>query len=70
MDGDTGLIATTQRSISSFGDVGRNATGAARDLDETLGEIRQAAAALRLLAEELERQPDALLKGRAREGSP
>jgi paraquat-inducible protein B len=66
VDGDTGLIATTQRSISSFGDVGRNATGAARNLDETLGEIREAASALRLLAEELERQPDALLKGRAR----
>jgi hypothetical protein len=70
VDGDAGLIATTQRSVSSFGDVGRSATGAARDLDETLGEIRGAAAALRLLAEELERQPDALLKGRAKEGPP
>ena len=70
VDGDKGLIATTSRSMSSIGDVGRNATGATRDLDQTLGEIREAAAAIRLLAEELEREPDVLLKGRARRTSP
>ena len=66
--GETGLVATAQRSVSSFGEVGRNVTGATRDLDQTLGEIREAAAAIRLLADELEREPDILLKGRAREG--
>lgn len=67
--GETGLIATTQRSVSSFGEAGRNATGATRDLDETLSEVRDAAAAIRLLADELEREPDILLKGRARGSS-
>jgi phospholipid/cholesterol/gamma-HCH transport system substrate-binding protein len=69
VDGDSGLVAATQRSMRSIADVGRSATGAARDLEETLGDIREAASALRLLAEELERQPDALLKGRAKQGS-
>ncbi|HXN33902.1 MAG TPA: MlaD family protein [Polyangiaceae bacterium] len=66
VDGEMGLIATTNRSMSSIGDIGRNATGATRDLDQTLGEIREAAGAIRLLAEELEREPDVLLKGRTR----
>jgi ABC-type transporter Mla subunit MlaD len=70
VDGEKGLIATAQRSVSSFGEVGRNATGATRDLDQTLGEIREAAAAVRLLADELEREPDILLKGRAKASSP
>jgi ABC-type transporter Mla subunit MlaD len=70
VDGDAGLIAATQRSVSSFAEVGRNATGATRDLDQTLGEIREAAAAIRLLASELEREPDALLKGREKANAP
>jgi ABC-type transporter Mla subunit MlaD len=67
--GDGGLVATAQRSVSSIGEVGRNAVGAASDLEETLSEIREAAAAIHLLASELEHQPDALLKGRA-SGAP
>jgi ABC-type transporter Mla subunit MlaD len=62
--GDTGLIATTQRSLSSIGDVGRNATGATRELDETLAQIRGAAEAIRVLADELEQDPEMLVKGR------
>jgi phospholipid/cholesterol/gamma-HCH transport system substrate-binding protein len=65
LDGDHGLVATTQRSLSSFGEAGRNVAGATRDLDGTLNDIREAAAAFRSLADELERQPDALIKGRA-----
>ena len=70
LDGDHGLLATTQRSVSSFGEAGRNVAGATRDLDETLGDIREAAAAIRQLADELEREPDVLLKGRARGTGP
>jgi phospholipid/cholesterol/gamma-HCH transport system substrate-binding protein len=70
LDGDHGLLATTQRSVSSFGEVGKNVAGATRDLDETLREIREAAAAFRELADELERQPDVLIKGRARATGP
>ena len=68
--GETGLIATAQRSVSTFGEVGHNVTGATRDLDQTLGEIREAVGAIRLLADELEREPDILLKGRAKGGAP
>jgi hypothetical protein len=65
LDGDDGLVAATQRAVAALGDIGRNADGATRDLDETFAEIREAASAVRLLADELERQPDALLKGRS-----
>ena len=65
LDGDSGLVATTQHSVIAFGKVGQSLTGGSGGLEETLTEIRQAAAAIRILAEELERQPDALLKGRA-----
>jgi ABC-type transporter Mla subunit MlaD len=65
LDGDQGLVAVARRSVSAFGDVGRNASYATRDLDQTVSEIREAASAIRLLADELERQPDALLKGRS-----
>ncbi len=64
VDGDTGLVATTQRSISSLGDVGRNASGATRDLDDTFAQIRAAAEAIRQLADQLERDPEMLVKGR------
>ncbi len=66
IDGEAGLLATAQRSIASFGEVGRNANGATRDLDDTLKEVRDAAEAIRLLADSLERDPDMLLKGRAK----
>lgn len=69
VDGETGLIATTQRSISSFGEVGRNASETTRDLDATLREIRAAAEAVRQLADAIEREPDMLLKGRAKGSS-
>jgi phospholipid/cholesterol/gamma-HCH transport system substrate-binding protein len=70
LDGDNGLVATTQRSVASFGEVGRNVTGTTRDLDQTLTEIREAATSIRLLADELEREPDALLKGRPGGATP
>src|SRR2546430_411255 len=36
IDGEAGLLAVAQKSISSFGEVGRNANGATRELDQTL----------------------------------
>ena len=61
VDGDAGLVATAQRS---FSDVGRSATGTSREIDVALRDIREAADAIRRLAESLERDPDMLLKGR------
>jgi hypothetical protein len=48
------------------GEVGRNATSATRDLKDVLEEIRAAAVSLRELSEEIEQQPDMLIKGRRR----
>ncbi len=70
LDGDRGLVAATQRSVTSFGEAGRNVAGATQDFDATLSDIREAAAAFRSLADELERGPDALIKGRAAGGPP
>jgi paraquat-inducible protein B len=65
LGGDAGLVASAQKTIGSFGEVGRGVSGATRTLDNALGEIGDAAAAIRLLADELERDPDMLIKGRA-----
>jgi hypothetical protein len=65
LDGDSGLVAAAKFSAISLGKVGQTLTSGTGRLDETLAEIRQAAAAVRVLAEEIERQPDALVKGRA-----
>ncbi len=70
LDGKDGLLATTQRSIESVGNAGRNATDAALGLGETLAGIRRAADSIHLLADELERDPDMLVKGRAKGRAP
>jgi paraquat-inducible protein B len=70
VDGDGGVIATAQRALASFGEVGRNATVTTRDLGATLDDVRAAAASIRSLAEELERNPDMLVKGLGQPRSP
>ena len=65
LEGSNGLVAVTRHSVAAFGNVGQNLDGATRDLNQMLGEIREAASAVRWLADELERQPDVLVKGRA-----
>lgn len=70
VDGDAGLIVSAQGAITALGDVGRNANVTTRDVGGTLGEIRAAATAIRSLAEELERNPDMLVKGVAGPRSP
>jgi phospholipid/cholesterol/gamma-HCH transport system substrate-binding protein len=66
LDGDSGLLAAAKQATQSFGAVGSDARGTTRELDSTLREIREAAEAIRGLAETLERDPDMLLKGRAK----
>jgi phospholipid/cholesterol/gamma-HCH transport system substrate-binding protein len=65
IDGETGLVAATQRSIANFGEAGRSATGATKDMEETLRSVREAAESIRELSNALDRDPDMLLKGRA-----
>lgn len=70
IDGDDGLVASATRATDSFADVGKSANGTTRELDSTLREVKQAAEAIRELAETLERDPDMLVKGRSDEVKP
>ena len=64
LDGDDGLLASAQRSSDALGDVAGPRLAA--NLDETGRDLREAAVAVRQLAEALQRDPDMLLKGRAK----
>lgn len=70
LDGEKGLFASAQKTTDAFGDLGRNATGTTRELESTLREVREAAEAIRTLADELEKDPDMLLKGKAKRAKP
>jgi ABC-type transporter Mla subunit MlaD len=63
--GDAGVLASTRKAADSFDALGRRVTVGAEDLDRTLHEIREAARAIRDLADAIDHDPDMLLKGRA-----
>jgi paraquat-inducible protein B len=63
LDGSEGLLASAQRSSDALGDVAGPRLAA--NLDATGRDLREAAVAVRQLAEALQRDPDMLLKGRA-----
>jgi paraquat-inducible protein B len=65
LDGDKGLLASAQQATDAFGDMGRDGRGTQRDLEETLRDVGEAAAAIRSLSAALERDPDMLLKGKS-----
>jgi phospholipid/cholesterol/gamma-HCH transport system substrate-binding protein len=66
VSGDQGLLMSAQRVSESFGDAARNASGMGTEVERTLRDVSDAAASIKDLADALERQPDMLLKGRAR----
>lgn len=66
LDGEKGLLATAQHATEAFGELGRNGTATQRDLEGTLRDVSEAAEAIRKLAEALDRDPDMLVKGRAK----
>jgi paraquat-inducible protein B len=70
LGGPDGLLASTKRATDTLGDLGRSINGGARDAGDTLRDLSDAAQAVRSLAEALERDPDMLLKGRAKERRP
>jgi ABC-type transporter Mla subunit MlaD len=61
LDGVGGLIASARRATDSIG-------GSTDELDRALREIGDAARAVHDLADTIQRQPDVLVKGRARSG--
>ena len=68
--GDGGLVASTQRATDSVGDLGRTTSRSAARLDRTLRDLDEAAVAIRGLANAIDRDPDMLVKGRAKPSKP
>ncbi len=66
LGGENGLIASTQRVTESVGDLGRATSGSAARLERTLRDLDDAAVAVRGLADAIDRDPDMLVKGRAK----
>jgi phospholipid/cholesterol/gamma-HCH transport system substrate-binding protein len=66
LDGDKGLMASAQRASNAVGDVAVNARSLGPELEETLRDVQEFTAAIQRVADALERDPDMLLKGRAR----
>jgi len=64
LQGDDGLLASVQRTSESLNDSAGPRLGA--DVGQTGRDLREAAVALRQIAEALQRDPDMLLKGRAK----
>ena len=64
LDGSDGLIASVQRTSDSFGDMA--GPRASANLDDTGRDLREAAVAVRQLVEALQRDPDMLIKGKAK----
>lgn len=64
LEGEDGLVASVQRNSDSVNDVLGPRLGA--NLDATGRDLREAAVSVRRLVEALQRDPDMLLKGKAR----
>jgi phospholipid/cholesterol/gamma-HCH transport system substrate-binding protein len=65
-DGERGLVSTTQRAAESIADLGHRAVASTDELEQTIRDLGEAARSIRDLADAVERDPDMLLKGRAR----
>lgn len=66
VQGERGLLASAQRTSDAMGDMARNTNSLSPELEETLRDIAGAAQSIRRLANALERDPDMLIKGRAK----
>lgn len=66
MEADGGVLSKVERAAGSVGALGERATGATEELDRTVRDLGDAARSVRSLADTLERDPDMLLKGRAK----
>jgi ABC-type transporter Mla subunit MlaD len=64
--GTDALIASAKRMTEQLTEVGRRARGSARELTRTLDDLGEAARTIRRFFDELEREPDMLVKGRSR----
>ncbi len=67
---EKGLLSSVQRTADALGSTARNANHVGPALEETLREVQGAAESIRRLADSLDRDPDMLLKGRAKRKQP
>lgn len=65
LDGDQGLAASAHRASDAIGALGQRAAESTGELEQTLRDVAEAARTLRAFLEDLERDPEMLLKGRA-----
>lgn len=63
LDGDDGIAASAHRAGDAIGDLGHRAMQSTDELDQTLREVGDAARALRAFVDELDRDPEMLVKG-------
>lgn len=68
--GDKGLVTSAQRATDAVGDIARTAHGVGPELEDTLREVRDTAASIKRFVDALEREPDMLVKGRAKKSTP
>lgn len=66
LNSDKGLLVSVQRASDAMGDVAANARGTGPKLERTLEHVSEVAMSMQRLLDALERDPDMLLKGRAR----
>ncbi len=66
LDGDAGILASTQRATSAIGDMATSSRGLGQEVEETLHDVQDVTDAIQRVADALERDPDMLLKGRGK----
>jgi hypothetical protein len=60
------VLASVKGTNDAFGEIARSGRGTQHDLEATLRDVSEAAEAIRMLAESLDRDPDMLLKGKTK----
>jgi phospholipid/cholesterol/gamma-HCH transport system substrate-binding protein len=64
LDGDDGLLATATRTTRALGDAASDAPVVRDEIVETMRDVQEAARSFQRLTDEVEREPDILIKGR------
>jgi phospholipid/cholesterol/gamma-HCH transport system substrate-binding protein len=70
LNNEKGLLRSIQRTADAVGSTAQNANHVGPALEEALREVQGAAESIRKLADSLDRDPDMLLKGRAKRKEP
>jgi phospholipid/cholesterol/gamma-HCH transport system substrate-binding protein len=66
VQGEKGVLSSAERASNAVGDMARNARTLGPELEETLRDVQEAAAAIQRFGDALDRDGDMLLKGRSK----